>query len=442
MVNRILFWLVLTGLVFANDQIPGPPQSVPILLRGGYLHTVSGPDLADFDILFIDGKITAIDRNLEAFPNYEIHDIRGRHVYPGLIAASTTLGLVEIAAVRATSDYAETGDLNPNIIANRAYNTDSESIPVTRSNGILLAHVTPQSGLIGGQSSLMMLDGWSWEDATLIESVGMHVFWPSIKYQKKNSDSKKKEDPVAEAEARIAEISKLLSDARAYQRTLQAEKSGRRIKQQPRDLRLASLQPVIAGRQPLFIHARSAIQIEQAINWTRREGLKMVLVGGHDLYPVMDLLGKYEIPVIIESLQILPLHRHDHYDQVFSLPVALHQAGIRFAISGSASAFEAPHQRNLPFEAAQALPFGLPRDMALRSITLSAAEILGADDRVGSLEIGKDATLIVTDGDILEISTQVIKAWIQGRRVDLDNRHEQLYRKYREKYRQLGELSD
>ncbi|MFH1852786.1 MAG: amidohydrolase family protein [Candidatus Neomarinimicrobiota bacterium] len=440
MIRRILFTIFLTGLVAASDQIPGAVQQRPVLLRNGTIHTVVGAVLPRTDILFRDGKISAIGKNLKAFPEFEVIDISGKQVYPGLIAASTPLGLVEIDEVRATVDITEVGDLNPNIIANRAYNPDSEAIPVTRSNGVLLANVTPQGTLLAGQSSLMQLDGWTWEDATLSESSGMHLTWPAVSAKPWVPDGKTVSERLQAGVEKIRLVDDLLADARAYERIRTAETAGQRTASQKRDLRLESLLPVIQSRMPVFIHAHEAAQIEQAVNWSRRQGLKMILVGGHDAALLTGLLKSNNIPVILESVLVLPLKRQDGYDQLYRTPLALHQAGIRFALAASPNGFDAPHQRNLPYEAGMAAAFGLPATAALRAITLGPAEILGVADRVGSLAVGKDATLFIADGDILDIRTQVEQAWIQGRRVDLDDRHKQLYRKYREKYRQMGIL--
>ncbi len=423
----------------ASDQIPAAAQKNPVLLRGGILHTVSG-GILNSDILFREGKIAAIGNAIETFPYYEIIDIKGKHVYPGLLAASTSLGLVEIDAVRATLDYTEVGPLNPNVVAGLAYNPDSESIPVTRSNGILLANVTQQSGFLAGQSSLMMLDGWTHEEATLELVVGMNLFWPTEKNAWGQYSPQQLKKVRENNEQKLEKLNLLFEQARAYRKVMKAEKSGKRLKSQKHDLKLDSLIPVLDKKIPLLVHANMAREIEAAINWGLQQNVRIVIVGGHDAAMVVDLLVENDIPVIYKKVLALPVKRHDSYDQVYATPAELHAAGVKVAISGANYGFEAPHQRNLPYQAAQAMAFGLPADIALRSITLTPAEILGINDRVGSLSVGKDATLFIANGDILDIRTNVEQAYIRGKKVDMSDRHKQLHAKYREKYRQLGIL--
>ena len=426
---------IIVSYLLSSDQIPAPNQDHPILIQGGTIHTISHGILENADILFVDGKITSVGHNLDIPAEAEIIDASGQHVFPGLISAGSTLGLQEIGAVRATRDYAEVGAVNPNVRANVSYNPDSELIPITRSNGILLALSVPRSGLISGTSSLMMLDGWTWEDATLMHPVGLHLFWPSMNIPKpKPGKQKEKKDKDSRLKS-IQEIDDLIQESRAY-----AQLKATGSPSFKHNLRLEGMLPVITGDIPMFIHANEVRQIEAAVYWAERQSVKMVLVGGKDSWRVTQLLKDREIPVIYTQTHSTPMRRFEQYDQAFITPSQLYAAGVKFCISNSESPFQTPHIRNLPYHAAKAASYGLSWKEALRSITLSPAEILGVEDKVGSLEASKDATFFIADGDILDIRTQVNMAFIQGRRVDLSDRHKTLYSKYRNKYKQKGIL--
>ena len=426
---------IIVSYLLSSDQIPAPNQDHPILIQGGTIHTISHGILENADILFVDGKITSVGHNLDIPAEAEIIDASGQHVFPGLISAGSTLGLQEIGAVRATRDYAEVGAVNPNVRANVSYNPDSELIPITRSNGILLALSVPRSGLVSGTSSLMTLDGWTWEDATLKHPVGLHLFWPSMNIPKpKPRKQKEKKDKDSRLKS-IQKIDDLIQESRAY-----AQLKATGSPSFKHDLRLEGMLPVLTGDIPVFVHANEVQQIEAAVYWAERQSVKMVLVGGKDAWRVTQLLKDREIPVIYTQTHSTPMRRFEQYDQAFITPSQLYAAGIKFCISNSESPFQTPHIRNLPYHAAKAASYGLSWKEALRSITLSPAEILGVEDQVGSLEAGKDATLFIADGDILDVRTQVNMAFIFGRRVDLSDRHKTLYSKYRNKYKQKGIL--
>jgi len=433
---KILWVFLLLGNIFASDQITAPEQTQTVLLFNGIIHTVSNGTIDRGAILFENGKITRIAEKIAPPANAEAIDLKGQHVYPGFISALTTLGLVEISAVKATADFAETGSINPNLKANIAYNPDSEIIPVTRSNGVLLANVAPSTGLISGQSSLMMLDGWTWEKATLVNSTGLHLNWPQMSLNFTPSSKLSLEKQTEKRRNKLSEIDELFAAARSYGRLIDSNpKTGYNF--QEVDLRLQALLPFAQGENSIFVHAQEKRQIEAAVHWSSRQNLKIIIVGGRDSWRVTDLLKKYDIPVIYVSVLSLPYRRFEDYDQIFKTPAILKESGIDFCIATSGSDFETAHLRNLPYHAAMAAAFGLSKAEALRSITLSAAEILGAAPEVGSLDEGKDATLFVSNGDALEIRSLVSMAFIQGRKIDLNDRHKTLYKKYQEKYRQL-----
>lgn len=423
----------------ASDEIPAPPQKHPIALVGATIHPVDGPVIENGILVFDRGVITAMGVDVAIPDGAERIDVSGRHVYPALIAANTVLGLVEISAVRATRDYDEAGDISPEVRAEVAYNPDSELLPVTRASGVALAQSVPGGGRVSGTSALMMLDGWTWEDATLKAPIGLHVRWPSMRIvERRGSSAAEQRQRRDEA---IASIRTLFSDARAWRAAVAAHENGRGPAPET-STRFAAMAPVLAGEVPVFVHADDIRQIQAALDWSAEEGLRMVLVGGYDAWRMADELKARQIPVIYDNVHSEPRRRWEGYDAAFTAPAKLHAAGVAFCIGTSGSAFGAAHTRSLPHMAATAAAYGLPPEEALRAVTLYPARILGVADRVGSLTVGKDATLIVTSGDPLELTTGVERQFIQGRPVDLRNRHTRLYEKYREKYRQMELLAE
>ncbi len=421
-----------TLLVNAGPEIPGAPQAHPIGLVGATLHPVSGPDLLSATLLFSEGKIVALGSDVALPADAERIDASGLHLYPGLIESASDLGLVEIPSVRATRDATETGPLNPNVRAQRAFNPDSEMIPVARANGVLTALVAPRGDGVNGVSSLMLLDGWSWEDMTLQADVALHIHWPRVE----PVTNRVAPLPMAIAELSeraqwIRRLREALAQSRAYGAAWLAHRSGQGTPPLF-DARLESLAPAALGQRAVVIEADELRQIQEVVEFAVAEGLKLILQGGYDAPECAELLRQHAVPVVVAGVHRLPERTDDPYDTPFTVPARLHASRIPFCIAG---AVEASQVRNLPYQAATAAANGLPPDVALRSITLSAAEILGVADRLGSLEVGKDATLILTTGDPLETSTQLVRAFIQGRAVDLSNRHTRLYEKYREKLR-------
>lgn len=426
--SLVLPVLVLTFLLrspsvcLAHPEIPGAEQDGPIAIVGAKLHPVSGPVIAVGTILFEKGKITAVGESVELPPNTREIPGKGLHVYPGLFESYSQIGLTEINSIRATVDHRELGSLNPNVKAHVALNPDSAVIPVTRANGVLLNLSAPTGGLISGQSAVIQLDGWTYEDLTLKSGVGMHVRWPSQGSIANFSES----GGAGEASAQIAD---LFDRAEQY-------RNARENADHPMDLRMEALLPVLSGEQPLMVHANSAREIQSAVAFCSERKLKMVLMGGYDAEHCAELLKAHDIPVVITGVHRLPQRRSDPYDAAYTLPERLRRKGVRFSIAG-VERFGAPNVRNLPYQAGTAVAYGLPEDEAIRAITLSPAEIYGVADRVGSLDIGKDATLIVTNGSPLETPTQVLRAFVQGKDVSLNNKHLRLYRKYRERYDRL-----
>ena len=405
----------------ASPEIPGGPQSKPIALVGGTIHPVSGPEIAAGTLLMVGGKITAFGQDVEIPNNAERIDVSGKHIYPSLFDAYTPLGLVEVNAIRASVDRKETGQINPNVKSWVAVNPDSELIPVARSNGVLLAVSAPSGGLISGQSAVLQLDGWTFEEMALARGVAMHLNWPRM-----SSDNGRP------SESSMKQLRKLFDDARAYRQARAAANS-----RQPVDLRLQAMLPVLARKQPLIVSADELSAIQGAVAFGQEQNVRVMIYGGYDAPQCTKLLAKNQVPVLLGGVYRLPRRRSEPYDAPFTIAHQLHQAGVQFCITGSGR-FGGSNVRNLPYHAAMAAAFGLPKDVALKSITSYPAEILGVADRVGSLVVGKDATLFVTDGDPLETATQIEVAYIQGRRVDLNNRHKRLWKKYQTKYQRLA----
>ena len=436
MKNLIIIFL-FTASISANEQIPAPPQKNPILLKNGFIHTVSN-GIIEGSILFDKGKILRIAKYITPPENCEVIDLDGKHVYPGMIAAVSGLGLIEINAVAVTNDHSERGDFNPNVRTNVAFNPDSEIIPTTRSNGILIANVIPASGLVSGQSSVMMLDGWTWENATLSFPSGLHINWPNMNSSPRTDNEKKR---LKAARQQLDNLEKMIKDARAYAR-LRQTKSRLAENYHNEDLRWESMIPYVEKKLPIFVHANEIRQIEASISWANRHNLEIIIVGGKDAWRTTDLLVKNRIPVIYEGVTSLPSRRFEDYDQAYKTPSILYEKGVQFCISDYGYAGRAEQIRNLPYQASMAASYGLPKKAAFRAVTLSVAEILGIDKKVGSLDEGKDATLFISDGDPLEIRTNIIQAYIQGKKIDMGDRHKSLYSKYKEKYRQLDILKE
>ncbi|WP_313920196.1 amidohydrolase family protein [Tahibacter sp.] len=398
-----------------------------LVLTGADLHTVSHGVIERGELLIRDGKIAALGVRVDANPDAQRIVLDGKRIYPGLIAADSLLGLSEIDAVRATLDFAEAGTINPSARALIAIDADSEQIAVARANGVLTVHVVPRAsgdGLLTGQSALIKPDGWTWEQMRLADPVGVHLFWPTARVppwmppqaQEKATESLRK---------KLLAIDTAFREARAYR--ISRQKSVATVS----DLRWDALMPVLDRKQPLFVHADDAVQIRDTLAFAEREQVRLVLVGGMDAWRFATTLKARDIPVILGSSHNLPLRRWESYDTVYAAAGKLAAAGVRLAIANESGS---SNERNLPYQAASYVAFGLDRDIALRAITLSAAEILGVEQRLGSLDVGKDATLFIADGDALENFTKVERAWIQGHEIDLSNRQTRLYEKYRGKY--------
>lgn len=413
----------------AQRPTPAPPQSRSVLITGGTVHTGDGRVIDEGAVGFRDGRIDYVGFSYGVKTTYDTTiNVAGQHVYPGFIGANTTLGLAEVEAVRASVDRADIGKLEPELRSLVAYNADSKVTPTVRANGVLVVQVVPRGMTISGTSSVVQLDAWDWEAAAVRADDGVHLNWPAA-YERRGwwaepgETDQSKKDERAE---RIQEIRDFFRKAKAYAGNSAPEKV---------DLRLEAMRGLFNGSKALYVHASAAREITEAVQFAKAEGVKRtVIVGGYDAWRVADLLRENKVDVILHRLHSLPLRPEDDIDLPYRLPALLKEKGVRFCLD-RAGDMEAMGLRNLPFNAGTAAAYGLSPEDALRAITLDAAAILGVDDRLGSLAVGKDATLIVSTGDALDMrSNNLTHAFIQGRAIVLDDHQKQLYKQHFERY--------
>ncbi len=406
---------------------PAPPAAAETFaLSGGTVHPVSGPAIENATVVVRDGRIESVGRS-PAPAGARVVDVRGRHVYPGMVSAFTLLGLVEIESVRGTVDHTETGNLNPNVRTEVMINPESDHLPVARVNGITSALLVPRGGAIAGTSALMHLDGWTYEDMTVRAPVALHVNWPAMSVVRSFFETRSEEEQRKARTEAVEAIEKAFADARAYDKAVRAETSAG-IPRHDRDVKWDAMVKAVRGEIPVFFHATALNQIRAVLRFCDENGLKRVaLVGAYDAWRVADELKARDIAVICDPVLAMPRRRWDAYDMPFSLPAKLAAAGVRYCISDGGGGMNA---RNLPYHASQAAAFGLPRDEALKAVTLYPAQILGAGDRVGSIEPGKMADLVVTNGDLLEITTTVEQVYTAGRPSSMETRQTRLFEKY------------
>lgn len=416
----------------ANDQIPGALPAGPVVVLGGRVHPIDAPPIERGAVLVDQGRIVAVGTidQVVVPEGTEIVDATGMNVYPGMFDAYSDIGLREIDAVNVTVDNRETGRINPNVRSWVAINPDSELIPVARTNGVLTSLVAPAGPYVAGQAGVVRLDGWTWKEMLMHGPAAMVISWDAM-------EGARGDNPNARAKAReqrYAELDALLAESQRY-----AQRRAEAPADQSVDLRLEALVAAARGELPWIASADRRGTIEAAVAYAVSRGLRLILYGGHDAAECAELLVRHDIPVILPGTFRLPLRRDDPYDSAYTLPARLHEAGVRFCIAAERTGYPggASNARNLPFHAGNAAAYGLAPEVAVKAITLFPAEILGVADRVGSLTPGKEATLLVVDGDLLEVESQVRYAMIHGRPVDLGNKHVSLYRKYQEKYRRL-----
>jgi len=428
----LIFGGLLLSTILANGQAnisPAKAQMKPTIIKGATIHVGNGTVINNGYIAFDKGKITAIGEG--SAPNTagaDVVDATGQQIYPGFICPITTLGLVEIEeGARGTVDEEETGDLNPHVRSLIAFNTDSKVIPTVRSNGILLAQPTPVGGTISGTSSVVQLDAWNWQDAAYKTDIAIHLTWPVARVQGRRRPAAPtpgvpQESPAERAQKAIDAITSLFNEAKAYADIAKPEVT---------NIRLEAMKGLFNGTKKLFVNAEGAKEIIQAVDFGKKMGVQVVIVGGNESYLVTDVLKNNNVPVILKETQRLPDKEEDDVYLPYKLPKMLQDAGVTYGLTGIGFW----RQRNLPFEAGESVGYGLTKEQAISMITINNAKILGIDKTTGTLEVGKDANLFVSKGDALDmISIDVDYAFIQGRNINLDNLHKQLYKKFADKY--------
>ena len=423
-----LLTLLAAAKIAAQPPVVAKPQSKPVALVGGMAHLGNGQVIGNAVITFENGKITEVAEAGSARPDparYEVVDVSGKHIYPGLIAPNSRLGLDEVASVKATQDNTETGVVNANVRSLVSYNTDSEHIPVARANGILLAQVTPEGAVVSGTSSVVQLDAWNWEDAAYRKDDGLYLNWPTYfasagRFEEAAGPAKKND----KRDAVLQELDRTFTDALAYTQLKTPV---------PVNLKLEAMRGLYDGKKTLFVRADYGKEIIEAVQFAQSHGVKkVVVVGATDAWMVTDFLRENNVPVILNALHRLPSREEEDVDMPYKLPALLHKAGILVGLAYG----EQPMQlRNLPFVAGNAAGYGLTKEEALMLVTANNAKILGIDARTGTLAVGKDANLVVSAGDLLDMRTNdVTHAFVGGRLISLDNKHKRLYGRFNAKY--------
>jgi len=408
--------LISTSLL-AHDMVPTAPQSQAIVFHNATVHTVTDSVLTSTDVRIEAGKVVAIGRQLET-ENAQVIDASGKHLYPGLIALDTSIGLVEVEMIRPSNDSYEVGQSNPQLLAVSAFNPDSEIIPTVRVNGITHAQVVPQGEALAGQSALVSLDSWTIEDALVATPKQFHLYWPTM--GRLSHDDDKRKQQLEQYSMQLNVIKTALQDGYRYSLAANSNKISKI------DLRWQAMLPLYRGEGQLFVHADSSEQIEQAIAMTTPYQFKLVIVGGYDAWRVAEQLNEVGASVIYTHTLSLPMRKDEPMEMSFKIPNLLKQAGLPFAL-GFSSDWNA---RNLPFAAGQAAAYGLSQEEALKSITLDAAKIIGIDN-MGAIAVGYKANLLLSSGDILDpLMSKIEAVFIDGRQIDLNNRQQQLYQKY------------
>jgi imidazolonepropionase-like amidohydrolase len=440
MAAKYLLGRSIALLLVASLALPASAQPAPAVyaIKGAKIYTLSGPAIENGTVIIRDGKIAAVGAGVEIPADAQVIDAAGLEVYPGLFDPVTQLGLSEVGAVSATMDVTELGDFNPELVAATAVNPASAHIDVTRASGITHVIAAPGApgfeveggGVISGQASAFSLSGWTFEEMQIGRSVAMVINWPTIRTRTFDfATFHYKEKPYADAKKEydksVNELSDWLDRAKHY---AQAKEKGSPALYE-RDIKLESLVPVVEGKLPVLVIAGQARDIRNAVEFCTKRNLRMILADGAQSWKVKDLLKEKKIPVILGPIERLPDEEDAPYDKPMSQPAELYAAGIPFAFSSFGYSFS----RRLSQFAGTAVAYGLPHDEALKAVTLNAAKMFGLDDQLGTIEPGKIANLIVTNGDPLEIRTDVRYLFIRGQLTSTANRHRDLYEQYRKR---------
>jgi imidazolonepropionase-like amidohydrolase len=422
MVRRLVVGL---AILTAVTTMATAQESKVYAITGGTIYTLAGEPIEKGTVVIRDGRVSEVGANISVPAGAEVIDASGLEVYPGMMDAVSRLGLTEIGSTAATVDTTELGEINPQLVAATAVHPASEHIPVTRANGITHAVSAPGGGGasygILGQASLIHLSGWTVEEMLVRRSVGMVLQWPTLETERMNPSTFETETrPFSEVreeyESRLGELREWLEAARRYRRS-----------PDPPDLKLEALAAVVDGELPVLILADEARDIENAVTFSEEEGIRMVLLRGRDSWKVKELLSEKKIPVILGPTLSLPATEDTPYDKPLTTAGELERAGVRVIFAS----FDSADSRGLPYEVGNAVAYGLPWEEGLKAITLYPAELFGVSDQLGSIEEGKVANLIVTDGDPLEIRTRIRYVFIKGERTPLGNKQLELYQTYR-----------
>ena len=432
--KKIFLVLISVGTMFcaqAQPNVrPAAVQKAPIVIKNATIHTGDGAVIENGIIVIENGKITAVGKDVKIPAGAEVTDAGGKQVYPGLVLPTSNLGLIEISAVKASNDTKEIGDMNPNIRSIVAYNTDSKVINTLRSNGILAANIIPQGDFLAGSSSIVQLDAWNWQDAAIQTDGGMHLYMPTLMPRPSfgrggfaGPNAGVQTDPVKEGLEKIEKLKSFFKEAKAYLGATGNTET---------NLKFESVKNLFSKKQKLYVHANTVKQMLVALDFVKEFGFEMVIVGASEGWQIANLLKQNNVSVILDQLHRLPTGEDDDVDQPYKTAAALQKAGVVFALSDDDSQNRG---RNLAFNAGTAAAYGLTKEEALAAITSIAAKIMGVSDKIGSIAVGKDANIIISSGDILDMRTNnVTDAFIQGRKINLDDKQKQLNERYEEKY--------
>ena len=418
--KKIFFtlYILVSAMVLAQRPNPAPSQKNPIAITNATIHTATGTVLNNASLVFENGKITQINGIIPS--NAEVINAQNKHVYPGFILVNNTLGLVEISATNATVDYREANDISPEVRSLISFNTDSHVIPVIRSNGVLLTQPVLKHGTLSCTSSIMQLDAWNWEDAVVATDNVLHLSWPEIF---RIDDEKRNKEFQTRRTEKIKELTSLFQRAQQYDN------------QQVKDYKLNAIKPVFENRK-LFVEVAGANETLEVIAWANKLNLKnVVLIGESNLVGVLDDIKKSNFPLIIKRVHSLPVNSSDSPRLPYEFAKLVQDKGILYGLDYSGD-MEYQNSRNLPFLAGTTVAYGIEKEKALQSITINLAKMLGIDKNYGTLEVGKSATLFISEGDALDqLTNNVTEAFIEGRKINLDNQQKELYKTYQEKYR-------
>ncbi len=419
-------WALSFCLIAIGQQTPAPEQSGAITIEGATAHLGNGKVIEQSLIMFNEGKITFVgDAKLKIARQGKVINATGKHVYPGFIAPAKTLGLIEINSVRATNDQDEIGELIPHVRSIIAYNAESQVVESMRPNGVLLGQAAPTGGRISGTSSIVQFDAWNWEDAIVKEDDGIHLNWPQTFRQGRWwAGEDRGYQPNKDYMEQVEEVAGFMKNAMAYGKASSKEMNPA----------YSAMQGIFDGKQKLYVYADGEKEIIDAIHTLKANGAKdLVLVGGYQAHKITDFLKEHNIPVLVQFTHNLPVFDDDDYDLPYKLPKLLVDGGLLVGLQNNeASNFQT---RNLPFYAGQVGQQGMDKEVALQLITGNTAKILGIDDAYGTLEVGKSATLFISEGDALDMrGNQLIHAFIDGRNISLETHQTELWKRYMEKY--------